>query len=297
MSQVLVLGNAGIDLLLPVTRLPRPGETLMARGLTRAPGGKGLNQAVVAARAGAAVAFCAAIGDDPDGRLVAQALTSEHLASLQLISMPHCTDLSVVLVGEDAENSIVSAGPCADSLDAVAAAEFALGVGPGDVLLMQGNLSQAATLAAARAAAEREARVVLNLAPLRWPASALLPHCNVIVANKGEAGEITGCTDPRDAALRLHALGPAFAVVTLGGAGCVCASGGGLQIWPSKPARVVDTTGAGDTFCGVFGAALALGRDVAEAVNAAQAAAAITVSRPGAFAALPWRAELAPLMA
>ena len=296
MNRVLVLGNAGTDLLLTVPRLPHPGETLMAQRRTRAPGGKGLNQAVVAARAGAPVAFRAAIGDDPDGRFVAGVLAAEGFASLELIHTPHATDLSVILVGADAENSIVSTGSCADALDAAMAAEFAAGARSGDVILLQGNLSQVATLAAVRAARQQGARVLLNLAPLRWPAAAVLAHCDIVIANAHETTETTGCADPMDAVGRLRALGPALAMVTLGAAGCVCAGIGGLRAWPSEPAQVVDTTGAGDTFCGVLAAALMLGSDLSDAVTAAQRAAAITVSRQGAFAALPWQAELVKLM-
>ena len=113
MSRVLVLGNAGVDLVLPVPRLPRPGETLVAAGLTRAPGGKGLNQAVMAARTGAETLFLAPVGDDPDGHFVACRLRAEPFASLRLVTVPHPTDLSLILVGADAENSIVTAGPCA----------------------------------------------------------------------------------------------------------------------------------------------------------------------------------------
>lgn len=111
MSRVLVLGNRGVDMVLRVPRLLRPGETLVAGDLTRAPGGKGLNQAVAAARAGAETWFLAPIGDDPDGRFVAGHLAAEAFASLRLAAVPHATDISVILVGTDAENSIVTAGP------------------------------------------------------------------------------------------------------------------------------------------------------------------------------------------
>ena len=117
MGKVLVLGNAGVDLVLPLPRLPLPGETLVATSLSRAPGGKGLNQAVVAARAGAETRFMAPIGDDADGRMVADHLAGEPFVARLLIRLPRPTDLSVVMVGADAENSIVSVGECADALD------------------------------------------------------------------------------------------------------------------------------------------------------------------------------------
>ena len=297
MSRVLVLGNAGLDLSLRVPRLPYRGETLMAADLTRAPGGKGLNQAVTAARAGAETWFLAPVGDDPDGRFIAEVLAAEGFASLRLITVPHAaTDVSVILVGADAENSIVTAGPCADALDEARAAEFASSTSPGDVLLLQGNLSLGSTLAAARNAAGRGARVLLNPAPLRWPVAPVLAHCAAVVANQGEAAEITGHTDPREAATALRAMGPALAVVTLGAAGCLCADATGVRALPAMPAQVVDSSGAGDAFCGVLSARLAQGWTVSDSLAAATRAAAITVSRPGAYAALPRRDELAAEM-
>ena len=298
LSRVLVLGNAGLDLSLRVPRLPHRGETLMAAGLTRSPGGKGLNQAVAAARAGAETWFLAPVGDDPDGRFIAEALAGEGFASLRLVTIPGAaTDFSVILVSVDAENSIVTAGPCADALDEALAAEFASGAVPGDVLLLQGNLSLASTLAAARTAAGHGARVLLNPAPLRWPVVPILAHCTAVVANQGEAAEITGQADPREAAAMLRAMGPALAVVTLGAAGCLCADAAGLRALPAAPAQVVDTTGAGDAFCGVLAARLAQGWTTSDSLAAAQRAAALTVGRPGSYAAMLRREELAGLRA
>ncbi len=298
MRRVLVLGNACVDLLLRVPRLPHPGETLMAEERARAPGGKGLNQAVVAARAGAAVSFRAPIGDDPDGRLVAEILTGEGFASLELLRVSHATDVSVILVGLDGENSIVSAGSCADALSVSDAESFAQGAVAGDLLLLQGSLSEAATLAAAGSAVARGVQVVLNMAPLRWPAARVLPHCAVAVANEGEAIASTGCGSAGEAALRLCTLGAAVGIVTLGAAGCLCADPTGVRFFPAASSvRVADTTGAGDTFCGVLAAALACGIAVPDAISASQQAAALTVERLGAFSALPRSEELTLLFA
>ncbi len=285
---MLVLGNAGIDLVLDVPHLPRAGETVVGGALRRAPGGKGLNQAVMAARAGAAVSFCAPLGDDEAGGFVAAALEREGFASLSLPRPGPSTDVSIITVAPGGENCIVSAGDCAAALPDTAAAEFASRAAAGDVLLLQGNLSLSATLAAARPAAARGARVLLNPAPLRWAVDGLLPLCWGVVANAGEASDITGAAGPA-AAAALAAAGPALAVVTLGGAGCACVPGG---LVPAPAVRAVDTTGAGDVFCGVLAAALARGLPVPAAVAAAQDAAADSVTRPGAFAAFPPRVLL-----
>ncbi len=286
---VLVLGNAGVDLSLSLARLARPGETAVASAAVRAPGGKGLNQAVAAARAGGRVRFCAPVGEDADADFVARTLATEPLAELRLRRRPEPTDISVVMVAADGENSIVSLCRCADALDAAEAAAFAGEAAPADWLLMQGNLAATATLAAMRAS---RGRVVLNTAPLRWPATPMLPFCAVAVANRGEAEAITGLAEPGAAARRLRAEGCGAAVVTLGAEGCVWADADGSGHLPAVPVRAVDTTGAGDTFCGVLVERLASGLALPDALAAAQRAAALSVTRPGAYAALPTAAEL-----
>lgn len=281
-GRVLVLGNASVDLLLTLPHLARPGETVVGIGGQRAPGGKGLNQAVMGARTGAEVLFCAPLGADEAGSFVEAALRREPLGMLLPRPGPP-TDLSVLMVAPDGENCIASTGDCAASLPEAVAEAFAAGAGPGDILLLQGNLSLAATLAGARAARGRGARVLLNTAPVLWPVQAVLAECWAVVANAGEAERITEVTGGL-AAQALAMLGPALAIVTLGAAGCVLSPGGPM---PAPPVTAVDTTGAGDAFCGVLAAALAHGLGIPLAVAAAQRAAADTVTRRGAFAALP----------
>ena len=289
MNRVFVLGNAGVDLVLALPYLARPGETVVASAGRRAPGGKGLNQAVAAARAGGRVIFRAAVGENPEAAFVAAALSHEPLVERQLLAKPYPTDQSIVMVARDGENSIVSLGGCADALTADEAEAFAAAVGPADWLLLQGNLSAVATLAAIQVS---RGRVMLNAAPLRWSVGPLLPYCAVLVVNRVEAEAITGSTDPAEAARRLQAQGCAVALVTLGVEGCLWVDADGLSRMPVAKVRLVDTSGAGDTFCGVLVARLAEGTALAPAVSAAQAAAALSVSRHGAFDAIPAGDEL-----
>jgi ribokinase len=295
MTRVLVLGNAGVDLSLSVPRLPVPGETLVAAGGGRAPGGKGLNQAVVAARAGALVAFAAPVGDDAEAGFVEAALREERFDELRLIRLAAPTDLSVLMVAPDGENSIVTLGLCAATLPAATAAAFAGSAELGDLLVMQGNLSAAASEDAAQAAVARGARLMVNAAPLLWPQAALLGMASVFVVNAVEAEGITGLSGDAGVAA-LHARGADLAIVTLGAAGCVAADGAGVRRYPGHPAQAVDSSGAGDAFCGMLAAMLGLGAAVDAAIDAAQAAASLSVGRPGAFAALPTVAELAAIM-
>lgn len=295
MSHLLVLGNAGTDLVCSVPYFPRAGETLMAAAVRRAPGGKGLNQAVAAARAGAAVRFLAPLGQDAEGDRVAAALTKEWMAELQLPRPGPGTDFSVVMVAADAENAILSSGAAADALTPEQATSFAGSGVAGDLLLMQGNLSHSATLAAMRAARQRGLRTMLNPAPLRWDVSALLRHCDIVVANAREAEDITGVSGIAGA-IRLREMGPGLSIVTLGAAGCVVAEADGT--WAASAPAVVatDTSGAGDAFCGVLAALLLAGLNLGVVVEAAQRIAAYSVQRAGAFASLPDAAVMRTLI-
>jgi ribokinase len=295
MKRLLVLGNAGIDLVCPVPHLPGAGETLVAQGQSRAPGGKGLNQAVAAARAGATVHFVAPVGQDGGATELEVALRAEPLAGLALLPQAAPTDLSLLMVAPDAENCILTLGAAADALAPEAAVEALAPLREGDMLLLQGNLSAAATEAAMHAARARGALVMLNTAPLRGDPRPLLTLCAVVVANAVEAQAMSG-RRAAAAAEALHQAGAACAVVTLGAGGCVTAGAEGTRHHPAQPAKPVDTTGAGDTFCGVLAALLLQGHALAAAVEVAQRAAAVTVARPGAFAAMPGTAELRALL-
>ena len=279
-----MLGNAGFDIAIRLPHLPARSETLVGQAGGGAPGGKGLNQAVAAARAGAKVRFLAPIGEDGDAAAIRAALAAEPFETLDLPALPCPTDRSILMVLPDGENAIVTVGECADQLDPAVAAQFAGRVQPGEILLMQGNLSAAATLAAARACA---GRVMLNTAPLRWDVRPMLPFCGIVIANQMEAQAITG----RVSAAGLHAAGAAVAVVTLGAQGCLLADGTGEHHLPAPPARLLDSTGAGDAFCGTLAALLAMGQPLRQALFLAQRVAARTVERFGAYTALPPAAE------
>ncbi len=285
LSRVFVLGNASIDVTLNVPRLPEAGETLMASGILRAPGGKGLNQAVMAARAGALVHFCAPIGREPETAMLHAALAREPFAGLQLIAGDYPTDLSTLIIAADGENIIISTGDCADGLTVDDARGFVSAMQDDDWLLVQGNLTEEVTWAAV----SRARKIVFNTAPIRWQSPRILAATTLVVANAGEAQAITLRADPGVAAA---ALGGKIGVVTLGAAGCVVAQGGGVTNFPAPLVKAVDSTGAGDIFCGVLTACLAASLPMGAAIGRAQEAAALAVSRAGCFTAFPSAREL-----
>lgn len=283
-ARLLVFGNAGWDMPFRVPQLPREGETLLGERGEDSPGGKGLNQAVVAARAGAEVLFIAPLGDDREGDALRAALAQEPLGITPLPSR-HRTDFSLLCVAEDGSNIVLSTNACADGVSVAEADAAAARLAPGDMLLMQCGFLAGPTLAAARAGAARGARVVLNAAPLRWDLAPILPLLDTLILNAVEAEAATGCLAPALAARRLHDGGAKRVIVTRGGEGVVCADASGLRQIPAPPAEVRDTTGAGDVFCGTYAAAALAGHT--DPIGPAQRAAAWSVARQGCFAAFP----------
>ncbi|MEA2817118.1 MAG: ribokinase [Rhodospirillaceae bacterium] len=286
-GRVVVIGNAGLDLRLAVPRLPLPGETLIGSAGPRVPGGKGLNQAVVAARCGAEVRFCAPLGNDlAEANEIERHLGQEGFAELILPRLPHATDFSLLMVLPEGENSIVSTSACSLAL-ARAEAEPALRrLGESDVVLLQGNLSLDTTAFILAAARRQEAKTIFNPAPF-WPgAEKLLGQCSLVIANRIEAESLAGS---------IHDAGAA--IVTLGADGCRLVERQQQRSFPAEPVTTMDTTGCGDAFCGVMAAALARGFTIDEAIGAAQKAASLTAMRPGAFQALPSREELGAIVA
>ncbi|MEN3360653.1 MAG: ribokinase [Mycobacteriales bacterium] len=291
---VVVLGSCNLDLVLPVERIPGPGETMLAAGLSRVPGGKGANQAVAAARAGVDCRIVGAVGRDDAGRLLRSALAEStvDVSALRELDVP--TGLAVVTVAADGENAIVVAAGANAELAPLLAAELASIAGAA-VLLVQLEVPVDAVRAGAAAARRAGALVLLNAAPARPLPVDLLGLVDLLVVNEHEAAALAGLpgADPDHAAQRLARTVPAV-VVTLGAAGSLYRTAGGhTERVPAVPARVVDTTGAGDTFCGVLAAELAAGRPVGPAIRWASAAASLAVEAAGAVPSIPDRAAIA----
>ena len=303
-ADVTVVGSANADLVLPVGRLPRAGETVLATGRRVNAGGKGLNQAVAAARAGSRTSFVAALGLDTEGTALREVLGAEGIRATVRES-PAPTGLAVVLVDQDGENSIVVApGANADLVDLTT--EELAAVTAATVLLMQLEVPFPTVTAAARAAKEVGTMVVLNAAPAAVLGDDLLDCVDVLVVNEGEARTLVGrgagadtrpgTGDVDDLLLALLAKVPRV-VITLGAAGAVQAGRDGAQhVEPARRVTVVDTTAAGDTFAGYLCAALADGADMPAALRLATAAAALCVQRFGAVPAVPRRVEVDALL-
>lgn len=292
MAEVAVLGSANLDLVYAVREIPRPGETVLASGPDQHPGGKGLNQAVAAARAGASVVFLGALGDDPAAAVLRAALGDAGIDADLTRRVPLPSGTALITVDRHGENAIVVAPGANAALTALDARERAA-IGAARVLVAQLEVPLEAIAEGVAAAREAATLVVLNAAPARPLEAAILDGVDVLVVNEGEGRLLAGADsgDVRELARSLAAGGRA-AVVTLGADGAVWAADGEVGLVPAHPATVVDTTGAGDTFTGVLAAALAEGRPLAAAVERAIVAGALAVERAGAVPSIPTRAEV-----
>ncbi len=287
-GRVVVVGSANVDLAVRMPHLPVPGQTVLGGELEQRPGGKGANQAVAAARAGARTAFLGAVGEDGYGAALRTALRQSGVDVEQLRTVEAATGVALVLSDAHGENTIVVAPGANARLSRDDLGGLAALLGPAAVLLVQLEVPLDTVTEAVRIASRTGARVVLNAAPA--PAAAaellpLLPSTDVLVVNAVEAAAL-GAVPASDgwpaAADRLRSLGPAAVVVTLGGAGAVVADAAGTDTIPAVPVEVVDTTGAGDAFCGALAAELAAGAPIRDAVRAGCRAGAAAAATPGA---------------
>jgi ribokinase len=293
---VFVLGNATLDVIQHVERLPKPGETLLARSLQRCGGGKGLNQALMAARSGASVRLAAPLGDDADGLWLRRQLETESGLTCTWIAVPAPTDMSAIWVDDGGRNVIVSSAAAAMSLTPAHAIQALADMTAADLLLVQGNLSLATTEVALRLARDRGARTLLNTAPIAWDMRPLLRFCSLVIANEVEAEELAA-RPAAEASDWLRAAGAAAVIVTLGGQGALVDDGTAQEILSAPQVAVVDTSGAGDVLVGVLAAELAAGRPLLGAAGLAIAAASLSVTRAGTTSSFPSAADMARLRA
>lgn len=283
-GQVVVVGGTNQDVVVHAARRPGDGETVVGDGPVLAPGGKGANTAVAAARAGGTTRLCGAVGDDDAGRAQLAALAAEGVdTSAVAVRAQHATGVAMIVVTPDGENSI-AVGRGANAT--LAEADVRRACAGAAVVLAQTEVGAAP---ADWAAAACTGRFVLSLAPVVVLDAATLAAADPVVLNETEAAEVVGGPSEDPAAAVIAATGCRSAVVTLGARGAVVAiagTGSGTATAttevPAPRVTPVDTTGAGDALAGTLAARLAAGDDLVEAVRAAVAAAAETVQRPGA---------------
>lgn len=287
-----------MDLVVSAPRRPKPGETLVGTDFAMRLGGKGFNQAVSAARAGSKASMVGLLGNDEFGAAFRLSLDAEGVDSAWVgVSEKAGTGVGLPIVEPDGQNSIIIVPRANAQVNAVAIEAARDAVAAADVLLLQLELPVATALAAARAARVSRTTVVLNPAPMGEFPDGLLECVDVLVPNEVELDALIGRPvgdDVEEAARALQLRWDVDVVVTLGRRGVLVAQRRGPAAWlDGHPVEAIDTVGAGDTFCGYLGAGMAVGDDLVTAATRANAAAAISVTRPGSASSAPTADEVA----
>jgi ribokinase len=293
---IAVVGSANIDLVAYVDRTPAAGETVLGRRFAQGFGGKGANQAVMAARLGAAVSFIGALGDDPYATATLANFTAHGIGTSGIARVPGSSGLASIWVEPDGTNRIVVIAGANGLVDPTAAAAAVVRMTALDVIVGQLEIPQPATAAAFRAVRARGAITVLNPAPAADLDPSLLEHTDWLVPNEHELGRLLGGSVDSDAYLVAAAdrLGVPL-VVTLGSAGAALVADGQVMRIPAPRVEAVDSTGAGDAFVGAFAVGLGLGLAPVDAVGLGIACGSDSATRPGAQASYPDRARASEL--
>ena len=270
--RIVVVGSTNMDLITTTATLPEPGQTLLGTGFHTAPGGKGGNQAVAVARAGGAVQFIGAVGDDDFGRALRNRLADAGVDTDRLRTVDGPSGIAAITVDADAENTIVVVPGANGKLTALDDADRGAIAGAA-VLMLQLEIPIETVVAAARAAADAGVTVLLNPSPVRALPTDLVNAVTILVVNRGEADALG--TDVLAAVPHV--------VTTLGGDGAVHRGPDGVHTAvPAPEVEVVDTTGAGDAFTGALAVAWASGAAPRAALEVACAAGAEATTRSGA---------------
>jgi len=297
-NKVVVVGSYNTDLTIRAKRIPRPGETVIGGILSEGGGGKGANQAVAAARAGAEVSFVARVGNDAHGSDGLQRLMADHIDTRHVIRDTELsTGVAFIVVDERGENSIVVATGANGHLSPSDIEQAHDAILAANVLLVQLESPLAAVQAAIHAARQNGALVILNPAPAQPLPGDLLCDVNILTPNKLEAEMITGMSISDDASLRRVAqhildVGVDNVMITLGHRGVFIATKNAMELTSAYNVQVVDSTGAGDVFSGSLAAFLAEGMTIEESARMAIASASLSVTRMGAQLSAPFRSEI-----
>lgn len=299
-DRIVVVGSANMDMVISAAHFPNPGETLTGYGFMTNHGGKGANQAVAAARLGAQVSFVGKVGDDDFGRATIEMMRKEGIdISALTITKDVPTGVALITTVPSGENTIIIE-PGANAKLTPEDIDNAKDIfSQAAIVLMQLETPVLTLIKAAAIAKEQGAIVVLNPAPAPTsplPAE-LLQNVDLLIPNETEASTMSGVVVETEADIptaleRLQTFGIQYVIVTLGSRGaCICTDGKQLLV-PAQRVDAVDTTAAGDTFCGALCTALLQAKELPEAMRYGCKAAAISVTRRGAQMSMPYKNEI-----
>lgn len=298
MGRIIVIGSSNTDMVIKSKKLPAPGETILGGIFLMNPGGKGANQAVAAARLQGKVTLVAKTGNDVFGAEAKHLFDQENIDTSYLISdANNPSGVALINVDENGENSIVVASGSNGTLSAYDIHEDVFKTEPDDMFLMQLEIPVGTVEYVAQKAAGKGNRVILNPAPARQLSNDLLSCLYMIIPNETEAEILTGikvtdAASAEKAARKLYSKGVKNVVITMGGNGSFIFTPSYSKMISVVPVKAIDTTAAGDVFCGALAVALSEGKNTEEAVIFANKAAGISVTRMGAQASAPYRHEI-----
>ena len=296
-SKILVIGSTNTDMTAFCGKMPAPGETVLGNDFVMGPGGKGANQAVAAKRLGGDVRFVCKVGEDIFGENTIRHFKEEGLDTSGVMFSKKPSGVALITVDESAENCIVVASGANNDYTEEDIRSIKRFIDECDILLMQLEIPVLAVLEAARIGHEAGKTVVLNPAPAIDLPEEIFKHISLFIPNENELEKYSGVKvfDAPSAAKAAKALmdkGVGDIIVTMGSKGSLICQGEETSFVTARKVEAVDTTGAGDCYCGALCVALSEGRSLKEAAEFATKAAAVSVQRPGALNAMPYRNEI-----
>jgi ribokinase len=299
MKKIVVVGSSNTDLIIKVSEIPRPGETLLGGAFMTFPGGKGANQAVAAARAGGEVVFIAAVGDDPYGEEAIKGYKLDHINTEDIkVCKGIPSGIAMITIADSGENAITVASGANAELRPADLEEIEEPFLEADYMLIQLETPLDTVRKAVELCSELNTRVILNPAPAAELPDEILNRVSIITPNELEAERLTGITvidEPTaaEAADALHKRGIDTVIITLGATGAYLSdrATGIRKIVPGFSVSAVDTTAAGDVFNGQLAVSLAEGKPLERAIVESHGAAALSVQKLGAQSSIPRREE------
>jgi ribokinase len=298
MTRIAVVGSLNMDLIIQTPRLPSPGETVIGREFITAPGGKGANQAVAAARLGAHVELIGRVGADDFGRTLRETCTLANVNTKNvLIDDTAATGVAIIQVDDSGQNTIVVAAGANARVTSADVDAARTAITSSNALIVQLEVPLVTVEHALRLARAAHVLTVLNPAPAQHLAPAVLALADIIIPNESEATRLTGIAvndwaSAESAARALNHNNARAIIITLGARGALALANNRVIRVPSFPVHAIDATAAGDAFVAAFAVAFAAGQDLDRALHEANAAGALATTQLGAQPSLPTRAEL-----